>query len=299
MAISTPMYLSSIVDPLTGSTLATFIPDDAELDYSMAFPTAVYVVPGVPGGYDPRGSAANPMAPRKITFKFASQIYSGVNSYMTVRDNLLRSIGLNRRIFLMFTMPDGTFRRMLGKLENFPDTATYETAFLARFEMTFGTTPFFKGLLPNGVVLYDYGFFYDSGNSYDGSNSIALSANSQILTIPNNGTAPEYEARFTVTGPFAGPITFLNALIPLGGGQYEQMTFLGSLASGDVLLIDTGIGIVALNGVPAFGSFVWGAQGYGQKEWFRLDPGSNQIQIYHGSGAVGGSATCEAYDTWY
>jgi hypothetical protein len=290
-------YLSQVLDPDTGQTLYTFT-KAREIDLSFTRPSATYVVPGVSGGYDPRGTLPNPIAPRTLPFKFW-HTYAPNETYTQARDALMRAIG-NKRVLLYLAMPDGSFRRNYGKLTKFPQVLNKDATLSAlEISMEFALeNAYWKSLLPAGVIAYDLGYHYDFGFRYDNINVLALNAGSQQISVTNSGDAPDYEAVFTVVGPYTAPFAVQNLTIPIGGVYSEVFTYNRSLNAGDVLTVDTGIGAVTYNGVPDWGSFSWGQAGYGQREWMRVEPGVNTFQVGHASGSTGGFFVVSSYDTF-
>jgi hypothetical protein len=289
-------YLQYILDGQSGALLYT-VSMVTGWDTSFTCPASTVVMPGVSGGMNTRGSLPNPMAPRTAILKFFRR-YGASENYETVRDTLVGALR-GKELQLQVLQPDGTQRTTYGQLTDFPDRRTIGTSLIAEFEVHFSlTSPVWKSLVPANTPQYDKGFLYDNAVLYDAGTILPLSADANSITLTNHGNAAEYEGVYTFLGPFAGPFSVTNFSDQRLSGGFCNFIYNGTLANGDTLVVDTGLRSILKNGISDFGNLQWGL-GVAQREWFRLKPGANTIQVAHGGGgATGGSMVPLFYDTW-
>ena len=91
------------------------------------------------------------------------------------------------------------------------------------------------------------------------------------FSIYNAGTTNQTEMTFTLAATGAGSLSNVTITNNTTG---HQMTFSGTIASGDSLVIDTGALTVTNGGSNAYSSFTWN-----RPEWMVLEPGWNRFSI--------------------
>jgi hypothetical protein len=292
--------LSYAADLVTGNVLWNFSKVN-ELATPLSRPSLQYKVPGTNVPYDPLGLDPNWIDLTTLRVKFY-HAYVGNETFFSVKDNLWLKLG-NRAVMLYVVQSDGTIKRNIGKLTQRPmDETTVQKLDWCEFDITFQmASPFWKSVPPATALFYDNNQKYDVGLAYEqGGQTVILTngAGPWNLTVTNNGNAPDYEPRFIIPGPVHTQISIINLGIQYPAGPMIMQYFGTNLASGEMLVIDVGLAQVVRNGnLFQPDRLTWGIPGSGQREWFRIDPGPQVIQIQNADNVAGGSLTCLSLDT--
>lgn len=154
---------------------------------------------------------------------------------------------------------------------------------------------FWRGDL-GGVWYLDSGEYLDSGLVFDSGENYALDGSPKAIAITigaDIGRAPIRALRIRVTAGSA-PITSIT--IARAGG--ESLTFGGTIAAGDVLLIDTGTMQVTNDGVDAYDDLTISPTA-DLASWFALEPGSNALTVTYVGGGTGSTIDFTYYEAWY
>lgn len=157
--------------------------------------------------------------------------------------------------------------------------------------------PFWRGVLAGQWYLND-GHYFDSGLILDSGNEIALSSSPTVATLTigeagDAGRAPTRAVRILVT---AGSSAITALQIARSGG--ETLTFSGTLAAGDVLVIDGGTMQVTNDGADAYDDLSFTATA-DLAAWFALEPGDNDITVTFTGGGTGSTIAFDYYESWY
>jgi len=289
-------YLSSIRDPQTGANLYTFEHGTYTLDVSLARTSASYLVPGSDSPFDPFGTGGFPLDKRVLTIKWLKRYRVG-ETHSLNRINLHRAVADGRQVQLVMLDALGREWIAYGKMTTAPTAIVAQTIFAMEMTLSFELNPpIFRQLRVTGAFYWDdVGVFWDTAVGSGGFNwdsylpsSLALTAQSQSMTITNTGDAIDSYGVITVTGPF--PAFDIQLFSPTGQLR-AWMSWYGAsfsgLAATDSLTIDLGMGSVKLNGTPAFDSrFAFRANPY-TGVW----PGDNTLAVYGARNATYNSGT--------
>ena len=138
----------------------------------------------------------------------------------------------------------------------------------------------FVGLSPTwnssviGAWRLDDGSELDDSLYLDIVYRVLISTNPQTVPVVNEGNAIVRGLMFTITSGNDAPIT--SVVIEKTGET--QMTWTGTLATGNELRIDFGALSVKNNGVDEYANIVFGVNHIAE-DWLHLDPGTNNIII--------------------
>ncbi len=154
---------------------------------------------------------------------------------------------------------------------------------------------FWRGDL-GGVWYLDSGEYLDSGLVYDSGETHTLDGSPKAITISigtDDGRGPTRALQMRVTAGSA-PITSIN--IARAGG--ESLTFSGTIAAGDALLIDTGTMQVTNDGADAYDDLALSPTA-DLASWFALEPGDNDLTVTYTGGGTGSTIDFTYYEAWY
>ena len=115
---------------------------------------------------------------------------------------------------------------------------------------------------------------YWTGATIEGTEALALTTEDFVLTHP--GTEEGTDSIWTIDGPITNP-----RILNQNNGVYVE--FLGTVAAGETLVIDTGAYTALLDGDNVIGSI----RHSGARPWMVILPGGNNMRIT--GSAVGGS----------
>lgn len=147
-----------------------------------------------------------------------------------------------------------------------------------------------------GVWYLDSGEYLDSGLAFDSGQTYALDGSPKAITITigtDAGRAPSRAVQIRVT---AGSSAITSITIARAGG--ESLTFGGTIAAGDVLLINTGTMQVTNDGVDAYDDLTL-APTADMAAWFALETGDNDLTITYTGGGTGSTIDFRYYEAWY
>lgn len=147
-----------------------------------------------------------------------------------------------------------------------------------------------------GTWFFDSGEYFDSGLAFDSGQTYDLVSSPTSITVATSddtGRAPVRALRLRVT---AGSLAITSIIIARVGG--ESLTFGGTIASGDVLLIDTGTMQVTNDGVAAYDDLTLSPTA-DMAAWFSLAAGDNPITVTFSGGGTGSTIEFTYYEAWY
>jgi hypothetical protein len=303
--------LYQAIHPLTGAyyTFSPLGPSGQELAAPFSRRTATAQQPGYNGEIDLLGSRAAAANKRQCSCSFTVP-YDGsfitaagvaITNFTEAYDELIRQCGHGRpQKFIKKTGQTPTqFRWCYARVYDIPEKSDNEAMGAAQFTIHFEMVkPFWKGD-PAGWHLWDDPndplLNWDNASLFwdDDPNTFMLTAAANSHTIQNPGTVEAEEVRIEIHGPMPGPIFLSNFAVEIRPGQYMYFSWAESLLAGDVLVVDTGLGIVQKNHANAFdGRF---GVPLGQGKWFWLVPGANPLQVTSGgTGTFNGQAIITA-----
>lgn len=154
---------------------------------------------------------------------------------------------------------------------------------------------FWRGDLGGAWYLND-GHYLNTGLALNSSQSYDLDASPTVITISigaDVGRAPTRAIRLRVTAGSA-PITSIT--IARAGG--ESLTFNGSIAAGDQLVIDTGTMQVTNDGVDAYNDLTLSPTA-DLAVWFAFEPGDNDLTVTFTGGGTGSTIDFSYYEAWF
>lgn len=168
--------------------------------------------------------------------------------------------------------------------------------FIQDLELRFATQEaFWRGNF-GGAWNLDSGEYLDAGLAFDSAETYNLDGSPKAVTIvigTDAGRATIRALRIRVT---AGSAAITSISIARSGG--ESLTFGGTIASGDVLLIDTGTMQVTNDGVDAYDDLTLSPT-TDLASWFALQPGSNPLTVTYIGGGTGSTIDFSYYEAWY
>lgn len=144
----------------------------------------------------------------------------------------------------------------------------------------------------------DSGYYFDAGLSLDTGNSQTLVTSPKTFTLTlgsasDAGRAPTRAIIMTIN---PGNATMSNITITRTGG--ESILFSGSLAAGELLVIDTGSMQVTKSGVDAYSSLTFTPTA-DLATWFSLMPGANAMSVSWTGGGTGAEIDFVYTECWY
>jgi hypothetical protein len=144
----------------------------------------------------------------------------------------------------------------------------------------------------------DTGAFLNAGLSFDTGNSQTLSTSPKTFTLTlgsasDAGRAPTRAIIMTIN-PGNAPMSAIT--ITRTGGESIQYT--GTLAAGEILVIDTGSMQVTRAGVDAYSNLVLSPTA-DLATWFTLQPGANDMTVTWTGGGAGAEIDFVYYEAWY
>ena len=154
---------------------------------------------------------------------------------------------------------------------------------------------FWRGSL-GGAWYFDSGEYFDTGLSFDSAQSFDLNSTPKVITVSTSddiGRATTRALQITVE---AGSSAITSITIARTGG--ESITFSGTIASGDALIIDTGTMQVTNAGNDAYDDLTLSPTA-DLAAWFSLVTGDNEITITYTGGGTGSTIDFKYYEAWY
>lgn len=144
----------------------------------------------------------------------------------------------------------------------------------------------------------DTGYFLDDGLSFDSGHteSLATSPETFTLTLGSASDAGRAPTRAIVMTINPGNAPMSNITIARTGG--ESILFSGSLAAGELLVIDTGSMQVTKSGVDAYSSMTFSPTA-DLATWFSLLPGDNAMSVSWTGGGTGAEIDFVYAEAWY
>lgn len=148
------------------------------------------------------------------------------------------------------------------------------------------------------------GRFLDTGNVLDSGAFLDTGLSQSITSNPTNfnvtcgtasdpGRAPVKAMTLTIN---PGNATMSNIIIQRTGG--EKLTYAGTLAANELLVIDTGALQVSRGGVDAYSGMVF-QPAADMAAWFTLQPGVNALSVSYTGGGTGRTIRLDYYEAWY
>lgn len=296
------------VHPVTGEyyTFSSLGERGQELDMPFSRRTSTAKAPGFNGEIDLLGSRPAPSNKRQCSCSFVVP-YDGsfvtaagvpITNYTDAYDELIRQCGHGRPMKLIKKTGQSPpqFRSTTARIYDIPDQIDDKDAGAAYFTIHFEMTkPRWLGD-PAGWHLWDDpAVSWDDPTIFwdDNPDNFALTIQATAHAFTNPGSLEAEEVRWEIHGPMPGPIQVVNQNVFVRPGQPMYWQWNEALLSGDVLVVDSGLGTVTKNGVNAFdGRFV---VPLGQSKWFWMVTGLNNLAVIsYGSGTYNGRAIVTA-----
>lgn len=227
----------------------------------------------LPGGamYDTWGTADAWAYGDTITARGAIH-NTGGSAFMTAHDNLKALIGTRSKLWAK--MADGSSTRWrYARLLKTTATRAIENTNWLDVELTFRN----ESTNWNGTA-----------RSVNGT----LDTTPKTVTVTNNGNTPVRNAIITITAA-GSSISFVS--VSVSGVSY--ITWAGTLAAGNALVIDCGAGSVKNNGADAYDGFALDGS-HTIREWLRLDPGTNTVSVARTGGSTSSTVNFSFSDGW-
>lgn len=141
------------------------------------------------------------------------------------------------------------------------------------------------------------GFELDAGPWHGAARSetITLDTSPKSQAVTNGGNAIQRDVVLTVTavGSAISDVTIENVT----AGHVSAVRYTGSIAAGQALVLDCGAGTVRNHGVDDYARLMLLA-GHTMREWLRLAPGSNPIQVTYTGGGAASTCILAYHDAW-
>jgi len=154
---------------------------------------------------------------------------------------------------------------------------------------------FWRGSL-GGVWYFDSGEYFDTGLTFDSAKLFDLDSSPTEITITTSDDIGRSTVRALQITVEAGSSAITSITIARTGG--ESLTFSGTIASGDVLIIDTGTMQVTNNGSDAYDDLALSPTA-DLAAWFSLAAGDNDITITYTGGGTGSTIDFNYYEAWF
>lgn len=126
--------------------------------------------------------------------------------------------------------------------------------------------------------------------------TITLDASLKTAEISNGGNGIVRKVTVTVTASGA-PITAIT-IENLETGHVSRVKYAGTIAVGQSLVIDCGAMTIRNNGVNAYTTAFTLESGHSLREWLRLAPGANTIQVMRTGGDNSSTCVLTYNDGW-
>ena len=154
---------------------------------------------------------------------------------------------------------------------------------------------FWRGSL-GGAWYFDSGEYFDSGLSFDSAQSFDLISSPTEITLTTSDDIGRATTRALRINIEAGSSAITSITIARTGG--ESITFSGTIASGDTLIIDTGTMQVTNDGNDAYDDLTLSPTA-DLAAWFSLVAGDNEITITYTGGGTGSTIDFSYYEAWF
>jgi len=147
-----------------------------------------------------------------------------------------------------------------------------------------------------GTWYFDSGEYFDTGLSFDSGQSFDLVSSPAAIVVSTSEDIGRATIRALRINVEAGSAAITSITISRTGG--ESLTFSGTIASGDVLIIDTGTMQVTNDGLDAYDDLTLSPTA-DLAAWFSLVAGDNDITITFTGGGTGSTIDFSYYEVWY
>ena len=154
---------------------------------------------------------------------------------------------------------------------------------------------FWRGAL-GGAWYFDSGERFDTGLSFDSAQSFDLTSSPTAITVTTSDDIGRATVRALQITVEAGSAAITSITIARTGG--ETITFSGTIASGNALIIDTGTMQVTNDGNDAYDDLTLSPTA-DLAAWFSLIAGDNDITITFTGGGTGSTIDFNYYEAWY
>ncbi len=134
-------------------------------------------------------------------------------------------------------------------------------------------------------------------NGADRDVDATLAAGTTRVSLANAGNARVANPRLTVTA-VGGELTRVELDVSVGGTQVVDLSWAGTVAAGQALVIDCGEASVKNNGADAYAGLTYGSA-HLWDDWLHLDPGTTTLSVIVEGAGVGSSTFHADYcDGW-
>lgn len=234
-----------------------------------------------PGGVKLKNSK---LGMRTYTATLRKRYGGSILTFQAAWDEFVNKLGRGNEILFEFRQQDGSSRYQEGFINEADENNAVDngTWFAIPFKFTC-PDPLRHSLNKPGVLLANTGLQADTGLFADGDpDAFTLTAAATYLpyVITNTlSTHPDWGPKVILKGPLTGPIYAYNYSLPFINGQPQYVVYIGNVALGETVTIDTGAGDVTSDkaGVDAYALFGYGV---GQDYWWGVEQGTNNIKLY-------------------
>jgi hypothetical protein len=187
---------------------------------------------------------------------------------------------------------NGELRWMWARLDSVTGTNIPKTGLYLPLTITFSIqSQHWNGAWHDDWLL-DSGLYFDDSLYFDSDLIYPLSA----IIVPNNGNIDVEDCIITVTAQTSS-ITNLVIERISQAAIHEHLIYTGTILATKSLVIDCGAGSVKNDGVGDSAHFSRGAD-HKYDGWFKLESGSNVIQVISTGGGATSSIEFNFYDGW-
>jgi hypothetical protein len=254
----------------------------------------IYPTPG--GGFDPNKS--DDAADRSGTITRRCEIIHQISSteYQALLDAARAQRGKRRKLFARTASDDPEDAEVRWLWARCASVGVERGSRNWRFQpivMVFNCANYHWNGRAHATWELDDGTDLDSGFYFDeGSETGNLVSSPDSFTLNNGGNKTVTNVIMAIT---AGSANITSITIRIGDAE---LVWTGTLAAGDVLLIDAGSYRVLNDSGDAYAGLAFGAN-HTIDDWIRLEPGDNTMTVTWAGGGTGSAWTMNYWDGWY
>lgn len=260
-------------------------------------PAQMSVVETTAGGYDNDGGGRNRQAlPFAINYSgIISEDTDGLNR--TRLDALRGAVG-TRALLYRRAADNETVHTCTARLVSAPMTWPYTQRGWFEVDLNFMQLTPWRGAFHEPEWYLDTGVLLDDGHELDESVAVVWdTAVKQVATV-NAGNLPVNDVTLTMT---AGGTAITSILITVYDGTtgeiYAQLQWLGTLAAGKSLVIDSGAFSILNDGVSNYGNLALTAS-HKVDHWLQVRPGTQGLALVRFGGNASSTFYLNYRDGW-
>lgn len=261
-------------------------------DYTLSpLPAQLVFVQTTTGVFDNDGDGRNRQTlPAPISYKatVTEDVYA---NNRTVLDALRAAVGTRARIYR--TADDNAeihycTARLVAMNHDRPYSLRQH---IFQIELAFQQLTPWVGLIHGAGWVFDSGVLLDNARTLDETPPTVISTNPLTVAVTNNGNIPATDVQMTLTA--AATITTARLYV---NGIWD-ITWTGTLLTGQSLTFDAGAYSVQRNGTNVYAGFAFGPL-HAIDRMVRIDPGGNDIIVQLTGGSTTSTLSVIFNDAW-